>query len=124
MTHPCTITDLVRHKIPFEAVGRKVFTLEEILHDVCTVQGQKINEVMSVSRRLELVICKRLFYFIARRKTHHSTKYIGRFMNSDHTTVLHHSQTVTDYLKVKEPKWMIIWEHYLQNSKLFNKNDF
>lgn len=104
---------------------RTDITLENILFDVCMVFREKEERVKGKSRKTEVVICKRLFYYLARQKTQHSLEYIGEFMGGrDHTTALHHSRTVAHYLEVKEPKWIPVWNRYLRDSKLFTKNDF
>lgn len=103
----------------------RILTLENILIDVCKVFEQDINAVRVIGRKAQNVTCRRLYFYLARTKTAHSlieiANYVGGF---DHTTVIHHAQTVQNYLKVQEPKWMLIWNRYLENSTLFNRNDF
>lgn len=103
---------------------RRKLTLENILIDVCFVQMQEPEMVKKPIRRRELVICKQLFYYTARQMTAYSFEYIGKFMGTDHTTVIYHSQTVTNFLRMKEPKWMKIWRHYTKESRLFTLDDF
>lgn len=103
---------------------RQEITLENILSDVCEVFEQDVEKVKGRYGGNEITTCKRLFYFLAREKTEYSSKYIGRFMHADHSTVLVHAQTVRNCLRLREPKWGIIWRKYLSKSRLFNANDF
>lgn len=126
MTHPCTITHLVRHKIPFEAPEpKKIPTLEEIYSDVCTVFDKYTTDVSQKGQKRDVIIIRKIYCYVAKVKTRLPDKVISNLIGRrDRTTAWHHHHSVSDFLKVKDPDFMPHWWYYLENSKLFTKYDF
>lgn len=104
---------------------RNNLTLDEILKDVCNAMDCDIKKVKSKNRKHENVICRQIYCYIAKLKTHHGFREIGEIIGSrDHTTVIHGKDAVIGYLKISDPKFMPDWDKYLDNSKLFTETDF
>jgi hypothetical protein len=86
-------------------------TLEEIKTAICdTLQLNEI-EFMSASRKREYVDAKTMYCKIATELTSDSSTLIGRSINRDHATVLHHRkkhETLYSYDRNYRHKYMLI----------------
>lgn len=103
----------------------RLLTLENNLADICKAFEVDISKVKSNVRKAELVTCRKIFCYVAKIKTDGTYKSIAAEIGGrDHTTSMHHKARVEGYLKVKDPKFLISWEFYLENSSLFNEKDF
>jgi chromosomal replication initiation ATPase DnaA len=108
-----------------EKIRKAGLPLEAILRDVCEVFEVDYERVTTKGRQGERVLVRKIYCFVARIKTPKSYKDIAKLIGGlDHTTSLHHINCVKGYLRVKEPKFLMFWEQYLENSKLFTPNDF
>lgn len=68
--------------------------LKVILNEVCRFYGQDIRKVKGKCRDRELVTCRQVFCYLARRMTNMTTTRIGDEIGSrDHATVLHSVQS-------------------------------
>lgn len=126
-TTPCTITQVlpVHETVIAGPVRRTVFTLDEILLDICLSFEQPIARVLGKGRKDEVVLCRKLFFYVAKSKTGESLKNLGEYIGGrDHTTSLYHVHDVIGLLKVKDPSFLPKWDKYLEKSQLFTKSDF
>lgn len=113
-----------RERIEEEERMRKVFTINDLINDVCRVFECKPTDVLSGSRKYDFVICKRIIGYVAFKILGMKKTHIGKCLHLDHTTVIFYVKTVDGFLKVKEPGFMMNWKYYLINSEFVNKNDF
>jgi chromosomal replication initiation ATPase DnaA len=103
---------------------KKRKSLSGIFYDVCYALGQEVEKVRAGSTK-ELSLCKKIFCYVARKKTRRHLVHIATEMGvADHTTVRHHVLRVKGFLKVKDPGFMEAWDKYLDNSRLFTRKDF
>lgn len=82
--------------IAIEKFPKKLPTipLEWMLEKVCEMMHEDILSVRSRSRQREYVVCRQIYYFIARKYSNKSLSEIGATLGYDHATVLHGSRTV------------------------------
>lgn len=93
--------------------------LEEILQDVCDVFGQPIEKMTMPGKKEEVVMCKRIYCYVATLLTDATFKVIGVLINKDHTTVMHHRASVIDWKSVNDSIFMKTWKKYTGNSKIW-----
>jgi hypothetical protein len=63
--------------------------LDEIAEKVCTLYGINLEDLKGKSRR-KLFVDARFEFCMAARHSEHTLTDIGRYLNRDHTTVMHH----------------------------------
>ena len=101
-------------------------TLSGILKDVCMVLGLKITDVMSKTRRRELVEARVIYSHIARESTYHTLTDIANTICRDHSSVVHYRKVHLDLSKydseykrkVRECRTVIIPTKKRQEEKL------
>jgi hypothetical protein len=76
--------------------------LVNILEGVCFVMGQEIDRVKKKDRYRELVVCRHLFYYLAKYFYGAKLKDIGKVTNVDHTSVIHGIQVINDLISIKD----------------------
>jgi chromosomal replication initiator protein len=104
---------------------KQLYTLDEILRDVCNSFNMPIQTVKAQNRKREAVVCRQIYCYVSRLVTPHTFKTIGLHMGGrDHTTAIHANDMVKQFLEVKEPDFLKEWEQYITNSKLFKIEDF
>jgi len=125
-TQPCSIEQVipVGENVPVDEAARTSPTLEEVLKDACEALEITDKEVKSKIRKHEIVSCRMIFCYAARKKTNYSLKSIGDFINRHYTTVIHSCQTINDHFDTQDERFLADWNRYLNNSKLFNEYDF
>jgi len=74
--------------------------LLDILNAVCRVNDVDINSIKSKSRSGELITAKREYCYLAKTLTSKTLKSIGKEINRDHSSVLHHYKKVLQWLDV------------------------
>ena len=65
------------------------YTLKLIADRVCRFHGVSLDELRGVSRKRRFVLARQCFCYWARQLTEAHYPHIGRFLDCDHTTVLH-----------------------------------
>lgn len=119
------LVDISLREKEMRAEKGKSLSLDAILTDVCVSLSEKIEDVQSSKRTAALAKCRKVYCFVSRMKTPCTFKRIAAMIGGrDHTTAIHHVNEVKGFLKVKDPEFMMVWDLYLENSKLFNRNDF
>lgn len=125
VSHYAMVDLASQHKKDKEFLEKGKHSPEKILEDICEVFEKSIDVVISKKREREIVRCRQILCYIARTKTVYSYKSIGQAIGGrDHTTVIHSLQAIQDLFDSKDSNFLLSWDHYLDNSKLFTKADF
>ncbi len=74
------------------------FVCEAVLMTICKVTGLSDGELRSRQRARRLARPRQVACFLMSRVSSRSLMEIGRFMNRDHTTVMHANRTVREKL--------------------------
>jgi len=57
----------------------------------------------------EVVLARQLYFWFARKLTTRRLKDIGALVNLSHPSVVHHLNVAKDYLKIKDPEFMKLY---------------
>lgn len=79
-----------------------MLTCQNLLSVISFVSGQPENEILGTSRASKLVLCRHVYYHIAREKMGLKLAQIGSFFNRDHTTVIHGLNKVKDMVSISD----------------------
>ncbi len=79
-----------------------MLTCQNLLSVISFVSGQPENEILGTSRARGLVLCRHVYYHIAREKMGLKLAQIGLFFNRDHTTIIHGLTKVKDMLSIQD----------------------
>ena len=79
-----------------------MLTCQNLLSVISFVSGQPENEIIGTSRARGLVLCRHVYYHIAREKMGLKLAQIGLFFNRDHTTIIHGLTKVKDMLSIQD----------------------
>jgi chromosomal replication initiation ATPase DnaA len=113
-----------RRKVLFEREKKKNY-LSELLVDIANVFEVDLQEVLTGDSHGGPVMVRKIFYYISRKKGDYGYKAMAKAAGrTDHATCIYHIRKVEAYLKVKDPDFLALWDHYLANSKIYTKNDF
>lgn len=83
----------------FVKTSNKEINIEEIQKMVSKFYNLSYNDLLSKSRKREIVQARQITMYLAKKFTGNSLKAIGaHFSGKDHTTVIHSCQTVENYL--------------------------
>lgn len=77
-----------------------MLTKENLLSVVSFVSGMPEYDIRSQNRARGLVLCRHVYYYIAREKMGLKLVDIGSVFGSDHTTVIHGISKVKDMLSI------------------------
>jgi len=76
--------------------------LVNVLEGVCFIMGQEIDRVKKKDRYRELVVCRHLFYYLAKNFYGAKLKDIGAVTGTDHTSVIHGISVINDLISIKD----------------------
>jgi len=76
--------------------------LDEILQAVCIVENIELDLFLSNKRDRYLSEARAAYCILAKEKTDYSLTRIGKKINRDYTTVMHHLQNSSNHHSVKE----------------------
>lgn len=79
-----------------------MLTKENLLSVISFVSGLPEDAIMSQNRTRGLVLCRHAYYFIAREKMGLKLVDIGSLFGSDHTTVIHGINKITDMISIQD----------------------
>jgi hypothetical protein len=79
-----------------------MLTKENLLNVVSFVSGLPEDEIKGQNRARGLVLCRHVYYYIAREKMGLKLVDIGSVFGSDHTTVIHGIRKVKDMLSIDD----------------------
>lgn len=102
----------------------RVLTQSAILEDVCQVFGYEIERVRGKRRSEGLVLCRRFYCYLCCMKTKFSLNETALELKCHHASVIYHRDVVKNFLQVKDSEFMVHWQYFIHNSKLFVENDF
>lgn len=81
-----------------------------ILQRVCDASGIMPHDVLSKTKKREVVIARQLFCYITIKYFNYTLKTVGNFLIRDHSTVIHSVNAYTDYLQLKYKNETAIYE--------------
>lgn len=79
-----------------------MLTCQNLLSVISFVSGQPENQILGTSRSRGLVLCRHVYYHIAREKMGLKLAQIGSFFNRDHTTIIHGLNKVADMISIND----------------------
>lgn len=79
-----------------------MLTQKNLLSVISFVSGQPEEEILGASRSRGLVLCRHVYYHIARTKMGLKLSQIGAFFNRDHTTIIHGLSKVKDMISIED----------------------
>lgn len=85
-------------------------TLQRLLHTCCKAAKVEVEEAQGSSRCHNVVLARQLYFWCARKYTRKTLQEIGALVNVTHPNVIHHLRVANDYLKVKDPAFMQLYE--------------
>src|SRR5688572_32108770 len=101
-------------------IGRKEYSLEDILNDVCVTMGQPLKIIKSKDRHREYAICRQIYCYVSRTCTKHPLQKIADVAGyGDHTTVVKNSKKVRGWISHKDSVFMPLWEKYKDESNVW-----
>lgn len=100
-------------------------TLPQIVSDICKVFNVGEDLIRSSCRKKELVLYRQIYIYVTVQKTNFNFNDIGdEICRTDHATIIHHIEKVSNFLKYQDPMFTDQWNKYLKQSELFSKKDF
>lgn len=84
--------------------------LLEILQKVCDASGIMPHDILSKTRKRDIVIARQLFCYLTMTYYNYTLVQVGRFLSRDHSTVIHSVNAYTDYLQMKYKNETAIYE--------------
>ena len=79
-----------------------MLTRENLLSVVSFVSGLPDDAIRSQNRARGLVLCRHVYYFIAREKMGLKLAEIGKVFGCDHTTIIHGINKVKDMVSIQD----------------------
>lgn len=95
-------------------------TIDELGFEVSVIFDQDLIKVRSKSRLAKFVLCRQIISYVGNMYLHIPLKEIGEYLGGlDHTTIIHQRDCVIAFLKVGDPKFSEKWQHFIDNSKIW-----
>lgn len=108
-----------------EDIEMRESILMNLLVDVTDVFDVPLKTTLSPDRQHLAVLVRSIYYLVSRIKTDYGLVPIGDVVGGrDHTGVIFHLNKVQGYLNDSDAEFLVLWNYYLNNSKLFTPNDF
>lgn len=79
-----------------------MLTRENLLNVVSFISGFSENDIKSQNRARGLVLCRHVYYYIAKEKMGLKLVEIGEVFGSDHTTVIHGIRKIKDMISIDD----------------------
>lgn len=79
-----------------------MLTCQNLLNVISFVSGQPEDAILGTSRARSLVLCRHVYYHIAREKMGLKLAKIGSFFNRDHTTIIHGLNKIKDMISIED----------------------
>lgn len=95
--------------------------LEEILADIAMIFEKDVNEIKKKCMRSDLVLCRRIYCYVACIITNAPFPAIGRLINKDHTNVTYHREEAKNKIRDNNPDIIFDWFDYTNGSELWNE---
>lgn len=94
--------------------------ISDILEEMATIFEVSIEEIVSKSKKGELVKIRRLYYYVARILTNSRQENISELINRDRSCIPHHVTLVMNWIRLKDSDFIKIWETYTSKSVIWN----
>lgn len=105
--------------------AKKAADLSRLLSDIAKAFKVDVDHVKGGDQQQLIVTVRKIFYFIGRTKmdaTYNAmTQIVGR---QSHRGSIYHIRKVREWLKDNDKEFVTLWNHYLENSKLYTQKDF
>lgn len=99
--------------------------LDDLLEDVAGVFEVDMEVIKSGDRQELTVLVRQIFYYVARVKKNCQYKLMAdKAGRTEHTSSIHLFKKTKAQFEVSDSDFLEMWKHYLDNSKLYNQNDF
>lgn len=106
-------------------IDEEVQCLESLIVDVASVFNVDLELIKEGNSKGMCVLVCKIYYYIGKTKGDYSYAAMAMVAGRlNHTSSRHQFIKVKHFLKVKDPEFIVLWEHYLKNSNLFTKKDF
>ena len=76
--------------------------LDAILSIICRASGVAKEDILSKSRKREVVAARQAYCYYAKQRTNHSLLVIGDLVDRDHATVIHSINKIEDLIDTKD----------------------
>jgi len=99
--------------------------MENLLADIAVVFNIDLALIKDGETMHMCAVVRKIFYYIGHTKHNYPYKIMSKIAGRiDHSHVSYHIKRVKNFLMVKDPDFIVLWNHYLENSKLYTKKDF
>jgi len=99
--------------------------MADLLNDIANVFEVNVSMIKNGDKQQLTVLVRQIFCYIARKKKNcqhtHMAPVIGR---QNHSTCIHLIKKVEALFAIRDSDFIDLWNHYLQNSKIYTPNDF
>lgn len=95
--------------------------LEEILADVARHFKKDVGEIKKKCMRHDLVLCRRIYCYVACAITNATLDKIGAVVGKDYTNVRFHRDEAAERIKDKNPAIIFDWFDYTNGSELWKQ---
>lgn len=95
--------------------GKAEEIMDKILEDVCRVLEYDKGKILHKRRHVEVSYLRHLFVKLCIDHRVSTLTGIGKFMNRDHTTIIHSMRVAESLIQTKEPTFMALWVRYIVN---------
>ncbi len=116
-----SIVDIATVEMRRRFMSRKIYSLQEILVELCHIFEVDIESVKSSSRHAPYVKVRRLFCFICSKITNYSLFEISTAIGGcEHSNALHHRNKAQGFMDIKDEIFLAEWHLYTTNSSIWN----
>lgn len=96
------------------------FSMESLATIICDVCEVSWSKVMSTTRKADIVIARQLFCYISYNYQKKSLNTIARYLNKDHTTVIHSNDRVRAMIETSDEIYMPLYNECLKRIDALN----
>lgn len=101
-----------------QTVGPNLF---DILEDVCLIFEVPVNKVMSKDKHDDLVVVRRIYYYVSSMITDARQEDIATLINRERSSIVHHNELIRSWMKRSDPEFMKDWELYTTHSNIWKQ---
>ena len=97
----------------------------KLLQLVTSVTNIFADDIMGIKRDRPMVVARALFSYVARVHLNRTYTDIGRYLNRDHSTIIHLCKNYTDYIELQyQPEYdfyKLVMEHLENETSTYNE---
>jgi chromosomal replication initiation ATPase DnaA len=101
----------------FRKVKKTLLTSEKVIEMAATTLGKTRQEIVCRSRVAELIEIRFVIAYICRKLTSDTFGEIGKTLKLHHSTVIYANNTVTNMLKLRDPRYIDLYMRLTKNLK-------